>query len=546
MVTCQGCGESTASRLCCPNCTEAGRTSFFCSQECFRASWPSHSKLHALIQRGAPRGIKKGGPEADGSSSPGGPPGWSHNDTAADSTEAAQGKNETVRTQPDELSSSSSSSSSLERGSTSQRREEETGKGDGASSSLPVVPSRVSRGLGLIQARGLTRSSSSSSGSPSKGVASEGMFSRILSGRKRPVEIPLHVRGESRKDGAGTGKHLSPAAAAAAATAGGPPLQGVPSRASLLLLLLLGALLCYITFGGLLFSITGGLLGGPSSSVQQQGRPEAAAAAGAAAADGSESAAAPALVSLEQAVLQLRDRVSSLEGLLKEHEAFFAAIETQLSPTVSSDETPAAAVSRAQRAAGALGHSVASHPAAVAAGVAPPGAAAARARPLLELLKRVRERGVEETASAATAAPETPPLVQRSYVAGVASERGPAAAGPPSAPLQEVPSEQQQQQQQQQKDEAAANRGIHFAAQEAPHALAEAGAVRLAPAADTAADAAAAAAAAATAAEEAGGGAAVARLEPIESDEDRGLGSSALLSGTGGHLKRSKRSSNPS
>ncbi|CDJ40913.1 hypothetical protein, conserved, partial [Eimeria tenella] len=53
MVTCQGCGETTSLRLCCPSCTEAGRTSFFCSQDCFRASWASHSKLHAVLQRGA-------------------------------------------------------------------------------------------------------------------------------------------------------------------------------------------------------------------------------------------------------------------------------------------------------------------------------------------------------------------------------------------------------------------------------------------------------------------------------------------------------------
>ncbi|KAL8275642.1 hypothetical protein Esti_000593 [Eimeria stiedai] len=533
---------AAAAAMPCSSSSSSSRSSTSDAQE---QQQTTRSKLHVLIQRGAPRGVKKGGPKT-GASSPRGPPGWSHNDANTDSTEAAPGKDETIRTQPEEVISSSSSnsssassnSSSLDRGSTSQRREEGTAEGDSAPPSLPVVPSRVSRGLGLIQARGLNRSSNSSSnsgGSPSKGATSEGLFPRIFTGRKRPVEISLHVKGDSRKEAAGAGKHVSPAAAAAAA--GGPPAQGVISRASLLLLLLLGALLCYITFGGLLFSITGGLLGGPSGSVQQQGRTEAAAAAEAAA-NGSELAAAPTLVSLEQAVLQLRDRVSSLEGMLKEHEALFAAIEAQLSPTVSSDDTPAAAASRAQRAAGALGHSVASHPAAVVAGVAPPGAAAARARPLLELFKRVRERGAEETASAA--APESPPLVQRSYVAGVASEREPAAAAvgaAPAVPAQELPLRQQQQQQQ---EAAAATRNIHFVAQEAPHAPVEAGAVGLPPAVD-----AAAAATAATAPAEAGGGAYLAQLEPIGSEGDRGLGSSALLSGVGGHVKRSKRSSSP-
>ncbi|PHJ15496.1 transmembrane protein, partial [Cystoisospora suis] len=53
MVTCQGCGEETTSRLCCPKCSEFGRTSFFCSQDCFVSSWPSHSKLHVIIKQSA-------------------------------------------------------------------------------------------------------------------------------------------------------------------------------------------------------------------------------------------------------------------------------------------------------------------------------------------------------------------------------------------------------------------------------------------------------------------------------------------------------------
>lgn len=51
MVNCQGCGEETVSRLCCPKCSEYGRTSFFCSQDCFVSSWPSHSKLHVIIRQ---------------------------------------------------------------------------------------------------------------------------------------------------------------------------------------------------------------------------------------------------------------------------------------------------------------------------------------------------------------------------------------------------------------------------------------------------------------------------------------------------------------
>ncbi|PFH32417.1 hypothetical protein BESB_017350 [Besnoitia besnoiti] len=53
MVSCQGCGEETTSRLCCPKCSEFGRTTFFCSQDCFVSSWPSHSKLHVIIKQSA-------------------------------------------------------------------------------------------------------------------------------------------------------------------------------------------------------------------------------------------------------------------------------------------------------------------------------------------------------------------------------------------------------------------------------------------------------------------------------------------------------------
>ncbi|CEM07383.1 unnamed protein product [Vitrella brassicaformis CCMP3155] len=51
MVSCQGCGKETDTRLCCPKCTALGRTSFFCSQECFAKNWPAHNKLHVIIKQ---------------------------------------------------------------------------------------------------------------------------------------------------------------------------------------------------------------------------------------------------------------------------------------------------------------------------------------------------------------------------------------------------------------------------------------------------------------------------------------------------------------
>ena len=46
---CQGCGVPTASLLACPKCSELGKNSVFCSQECFGGNWAIHSKLHAIL-----------------------------------------------------------------------------------------------------------------------------------------------------------------------------------------------------------------------------------------------------------------------------------------------------------------------------------------------------------------------------------------------------------------------------------------------------------------------------------------------------------------
>lgn len=52
-VCCQGCGEVTDSRLCCPRCSNFGRASFFCSQNCFRRNWAAHNRLHAVMKPSA-------------------------------------------------------------------------------------------------------------------------------------------------------------------------------------------------------------------------------------------------------------------------------------------------------------------------------------------------------------------------------------------------------------------------------------------------------------------------------------------------------------
>eukprot|EP00391_Amoebophrya_sp_Ameob2_P009886 CAMPEP_0178991504 /NCGR_PEP_ID=MMETSP0795-20121207/5565_1 /TAXON_ID=88552 /ORGANISM="Amoebophrya sp., Strain Ameob2" /LENGTH=837 /DNA_ID=CAMNT_0020683221 /DNA_START=146 /DNA_END=2659 /DNA_ORIENTATION=+ len=50
-ISCQGCGQQTGSELCCPTCNQYGRSSFFCTQECFRKNWSVHRRLHVLLQQ---------------------------------------------------------------------------------------------------------------------------------------------------------------------------------------------------------------------------------------------------------------------------------------------------------------------------------------------------------------------------------------------------------------------------------------------------------------------------------------------------------------
>eukprot|EP01068_Selenidium_serpulae_P009574 Selendium_serpulae@DN5266_c0_g1_i1.p1 len=48
---CQGCGNETSTLLVCPNCSKIGRSSFFCSQDCFRTNWAAHNRLHIIMQQ---------------------------------------------------------------------------------------------------------------------------------------------------------------------------------------------------------------------------------------------------------------------------------------------------------------------------------------------------------------------------------------------------------------------------------------------------------------------------------------------------------------
>eukprot|EP00397_Hematodinium_sp_SG-2012_P038232 GEMP01041557.1.p1 GENE.GEMP01041557.1~~GEMP01041557.1.p1 ORF type:complete len:375 (+),score=69.03 GEMP01041557.1:250-1374(+) len=50
MCYCQGCGCKTTSSLVCPSCTALGRSSFFCTQECFLKNWNIHNKLHGILK----------------------------------------------------------------------------------------------------------------------------------------------------------------------------------------------------------------------------------------------------------------------------------------------------------------------------------------------------------------------------------------------------------------------------------------------------------------------------------------------------------------
>ncbi|OEH75344.1 hypothetical protein cyc_04778 [Cyclospora cayetanensis] len=297
---------------------------------------------------------------------------------------------------------------------------------DGFLARLPRTAEKIGNGLAsaayltrsiprssLIQARGVARSNIStkagSSGTPSKKTLGSGLLWSRLFGGNKPVEIPLHVRGDKRDMAA---KACPSGAAAGDASGSGVILS---PRAPLLLLLLLGALLCYITFGGLLFTFTGGLLGGPPLSAQQQ-RDTAAGATAEAPAD------TPTLQALGQALVQLREQLSTVEGVLREHDALLGALAPLPPLSVSS---AAAGASRFQRAkGGALGDSVASHGVAVDPAGAALEAGAARAQPLLQLLERAREAAATQGASTQAEAPPSvsPSLMQRSFAADVASE----------------------------------------------------------------------------------------------------------------------------
>lgn len=50
-MACQGCGNNSDKKLCCPTCVELGRKSFFCSQDCFTKNWKSHNQLHNLLKK---------------------------------------------------------------------------------------------------------------------------------------------------------------------------------------------------------------------------------------------------------------------------------------------------------------------------------------------------------------------------------------------------------------------------------------------------------------------------------------------------------------
>ena len=50
-MSCEGCGRTSETRLCCPTCIELGQTSFFCGQECFAKNWTKHSQVHEAFRR---------------------------------------------------------------------------------------------------------------------------------------------------------------------------------------------------------------------------------------------------------------------------------------------------------------------------------------------------------------------------------------------------------------------------------------------------------------------------------------------------------------
>lgn len=50
-MACQGCGNDSQKKLCCPTCVQLGRKSFFCGQECFTKNWKTHNQLHNLLKK---------------------------------------------------------------------------------------------------------------------------------------------------------------------------------------------------------------------------------------------------------------------------------------------------------------------------------------------------------------------------------------------------------------------------------------------------------------------------------------------------------------
>ncbi|TRY53301.1 Methionine aminopeptidase [Cryptosporidium tyzzeri] len=49
IFSCEGCGSNTKSKLSCPQCKKLGlKTSFFCSQVCFKENWAIHKLKHQL------------------------------------------------------------------------------------------------------------------------------------------------------------------------------------------------------------------------------------------------------------------------------------------------------------------------------------------------------------------------------------------------------------------------------------------------------------------------------------------------------------------
>ncbi|KAK2197342.1 MYND-like zinc finger [Babesia duncani] len=71
-VECAGCNSECLGDLCCPNCLQYGKSSFFCSQLCFEANWQSHVAVHAefsTISRNVQRDIEPLSTAPDGNDS---------------------------------------------------------------------------------------------------------------------------------------------------------------------------------------------------------------------------------------------------------------------------------------------------------------------------------------------------------------------------------------------------------------------------------------------------------------------------------------------